>query len=251
MQKSRLKMLGQLYLKDMHDLKAEIIIVLAITLLLDTWIYYISGYRRQVVILPTALSVGLVVLIPLMTMGLAAFIPLVSSFKMLGREWNSNTVYLIMSLPVSGTMIMISKLLAVLSQFLIGTLVAGVTGGLMLWNIFPEVQPFITQNVHHFIYLYLMLVVLLLYLTTSSFLSQVIGHLSRRYSGLITTAIFIVIIYVVGKITDVFDGLFPTIHSGTGNIISGAIWYYIGMYFVAALLLMALTVYIYDHKVEL
>jgi hypothetical protein len=107
MQKNKWRMLGQLYLKDMHDLKAEIIVVLAITLLLDSFIYFSSGYPRQLIILPV-----------LMTIVLAAFIPLVSSFKMLHREWNDNTVYLVMSLPVSGYMIIGSKLLAIISQFL-------------------------------------------------------------------------------------------------------------------------------------
>lgn len=241
MQKSKWHMLGQLYLKDMHDLKAEIIVVLAITLLLDTWIYFASGYPRQIIILPV-----------LMTLGLAAFIPLVSSFKMLSREWNDNTVYLVMSLPVSGTMIMVSKLLAILSQFLIGTLVAGITGGLMIWYSFPEVQPFIAPNLNHFAYLYLIVTVGLLYLITGSFLSQVIGHLSRRHSGLITAGIFIAILYVVGKITDLAGSWFPpVIQPGLEGIIPTIIWSYAGLYLLIALLVMVLTVYIYDHRVEL
>ncbi|MEN6463081.1 MAG: hypothetical protein ABFC94_17150 [Syntrophomonas sp.] len=240
MQKSKLRMLSQLYLKDMHDLKAEIIVVLAITILLDTWIYFASGYPRQIIILPV-----------LMTIGLAAFIPLISSFKMLSREWNDNTVYLVMSLPVSGTMIMLSKLLAILSQFVIGTLVAGVTGGLMVWYSFPEIQPFVTENLYRFVDVYIIVIVGLLYLITSSFLSQVIGRLNRRHSGLITAGIFIAILYVVGKITDLVGLWSPGAQPGLQGIMPDIIWSYTGFYLLIALVLMVLTVYIYDHKVEL
>ncbi|MGI5920655.1 MAG: ABC-2 transporter permease [Syntrophomonadaceae bacterium] len=236
MQNSKWKMLGQLYRKDMYSLRKELVAIIIFTLLLDGWIFFASDYPNQAIIVPASL-----------TMGLAFFLPLITSFKMLSQEWSQNTVYLIMSLPVSGALVIGSKLLAVMSQFLIGTLVAGITGSVMLWFTFPEIHPFIIENFSRLLFVYLFCISGILYLCSGSFLSQVIGHLSRRYSGFITVGVFIAILYLVGKLTDLLN-IMDSASQLPGGITAAVAG---GFYLLISLLLMVAAVYLYNYKIEL
>ncbi|WP_054695186.1 hypothetical protein [Syntrophomonas palmitatica] len=122
-----------LYRKEMRDILPEIIVVAAIAIVLTAVVYINNPQMPQLVMLPL-----------LMAMGLTVFLPFVSSFKLLWREWNNNTIYLVMSLPVKGGAVLGSKLLALLSQYLAGSLAVVITGLTILLLQAPELQPALT-----------------------------------------------------------------------------------------------------------
>ena len=74
-------------------------------------------------------------------MGLAGFLPVITSFRILGREWGQNNIYLMMSLQVSGTMKLGSKLLVLLSEYLAGTLLVGTISSIAIIISFPDLLP--------------------------------------------------------------------------------------------------------------
>jgi ABC-type transport system involved in multi-copper enzyme maturation permease subunit len=86
-------------------------------------------------------------------LGLVGFLPLLSSFKLLSREWSHNTVYLVMSLPVSGAMILGSKMMVLLTQYIVGTLLIGLSGSLLyatkLFQFFAPYQPDLAMLANH------------------------------------------------------------------------------------------------------
>ncbi|HBQ26772.1 MAG TPA: hypothetical protein DD791_10305, partial [Syntrophomonas sp.] len=87
MQTSSLKKFFKLYSKEMRELRPEILVVLIATLVLNLFFYFKAQELPAMVIVPS-----------MMMLGLAGFLPFISSFKLLGREWNSNTIYLLLSL---------------------------------------------------------------------------------------------------------------------------------------------------------
>lgn len=251
MSTSKLKMFFGLYAKDMRESIPEIAVVATVAVVINV-IFYLRVSQPESAVAPNAL---LLLIIPaLMVMGLAVFLPLISSFKLLGREWSNNTVYFIMSLPVSGAMILGSKLLVLLSQYVVGTLIAGMTGLVLIWNVIPEIIRFISGQPHCFslvLLFYLLSAAFLIYLISISFLSQIVGRLSARFSGLITALVFFLTLYIVGKINDFTSSL---------NIRMFADWYTtpLGslltanlMVLLTATVIFTLAVAIYNRKVEL
>lgn len=191
---SKLKMFGQLYRKDMHQVLPELLVVIIISLLLDLGIYFGSEMMKAALFVPAFLLLGL-----------AGLLPLISSFKTFSHEWSTNNIYLLMSLPVSGGMVMGSKLLALTSQYLVGTLVVGLGGALSFYHIIPErlkIMPefqtvFNNPDVYMYLALvYLFTIIFMFFLFSTSFFSQTLGKLSRKLSGLITFAAFVALIWV-------------------------------------------------------
>lgn len=203
MHSSKMKMLGQLYMKDLHEIIPELVIV-ACGVVLVTVGYFLraSNDPNPVIVLPLMLLFGL-----------AGLLPLVASFKLLSREWTNQTVYLIMSLPVSGWMVLGTKLLVLISQYIVGTLLIGGSAYLLyitsLYQFFAPGQPahMLLQNPDLFKYMlaiYLSGTMFLIFLCCVSFLSQVVGKLSRKFSGLITAVTFIATLIISGRIMDIF-----------------------------------------------
>jgi len=127
MQTSSLKKFFKLYSKEMRELRPEILVVLIATLVLDL-LFYIKARQFPAVIIGPSI----------MILGLAALLPFISSFKLLGREWNSNTIYLLLSLPVKGGNVLGSKLLALLTQYLFGTIIVTAGSIILAFLLFPE-----------------------------------------------------------------------------------------------------------------
>ena len=127
---SKFKMFKSLYLKDLREARVEVLIVAIATLVSILWIFAkTEGDSRMIIMVP---AVAL--------MGLAGFLPVITSFRILGREWGQNTIYLMMSLPVSGTM-MLPKLLVLLSEYLAGTLLVGTISSIAIIISFPDLLP--------------------------------------------------------------------------------------------------------------
>lgn len=262
MQTSKLKMLGQLYSKDLHEITPEIVVTIGLTVAVFVAMWFATEGQSNLR--------GLAILPILFAMGLAGFLPIITSFKLLGREWSNNTVYLIMSLPVSGTMIMGSKLLVLLTQYVLGTVLAGLSGALLLFSI-PEVKQLIANYPQVFSYtiaVYILCICGVFYLCCSSFLAQIIGKLSKKYSGLATAGAFIFILYVVNKIMhyvgtwfDFNKNLLVNIQPNMVNIQSHilgmdasvfkSICTASGIYVLFSVLIMVLAIIIYERKIEL
>ncbi len=254
MHSTKLKMFGKLYGKEMHDLIPEIMIVAIGVLLVTAWFFLQRPDPAPVVIGPLMLLLGL-----------AGFLPLVTSFKLLSKEWTNNTVYLIMSLPVSGTMVMGTKMLALLSQYIVGTLLVGLSGWLVYTNGIYQffagraVAVNLLQKpelIQHLVAFYLATVVFLLFLCCTSFFSQVVGKLSRKFSGLITTVVFLVTLIMSGKIMNWLDiAGNPVAMSIMNGNNSKSILYSLNAYSLShlllAILIFILVVVLYDKKLEL
>ncbi len=255
MHSNKLKMLGQLYKKDLHEIIPEIMIVLIGVVLVTASFFLRSSEPSPVFILPL-----------LLLFGLAGLLPLVASFKLLSREWANNTVYLIMSLPVSGGMVLGAKMLVLISQYIVGTLLIGISAYLLYINgLYQSFNPqqsghILLQNpelVQYLLAFYFSGLVFLIFLCCISFLSQVVGKLSRKLSGLITTGAFITILIISGKI---LNGL------GLENISANPVAMRMGndassfiydlnisslSHLLLALIIFILAAIIYDRKLEL
>lgn len=250
---SKLKMLGRLYRKDMHQILPELLGVVIISVLLDLAIYFGSEMMNAILVVPAFLLLGM-----------AGLLPLISSFKMFSHEWSSNNIYLLMSLPVSGGMVMGSKLLALISQYLVGTLVVVLGGALSAYHLIPQqvktMSEFqmVVNNPDTYWYLalgYLFTIIFMFFLFCTSFFSQTLGRLSRKASGFITFAAFVALNWMVDGVMDLIglrepDGIvngynFDVIfHNHVLPVLTG----YSISYLIAALILLAGAIIIYDRR---
>lgn len=260
MSNSKLKMFTKLYIKDLHEVTVEILIVVIGVALVTAGFLLSSDQKAPLLIFPLILLLGL-----------AGFLPLISSFKLLSREWSQNTVYLVMSLPVSGAMILGAKMAVLLTQYIGGTLLIALSSYLLYIS---KLSQFLTpqQQAQMMLYnnpqlwqallaFYLSGLVLLIFLCCTSFFSQITGKLSAKFSGLVTAVTFIITFILSGKLSGkIFDAL------GTGNNdfhhmmiqISGNANNYVSsmnmsslIYLVLAIILFILAAVIYDRKLEL
>lgn len=261
MQTSKLKMFGKLYSKEMRELAPEIVWVIGIAAAIYGYMYFKTQEYPLAALAPV-----------FMIFGLAALMPLMSSFKLLGREWKNNTVYLMMSLPVKGGMVMGSKLTALLTQFVLGTLIAGVGGALLIIALNPEVMPEMSEQLRlagyelfqfwpQVMLVYITSILMTAYVVSLSFFSQMVGKLVKRFSGLLTAAVFFFTFYIVGQIGDLFWRNIETewLTNGTEaiDLIAGLDVFnrFIGLNLIFTLVITAvifiLTVIIYNRRVEL
>ncbi len=222
MQVSAGKKFFALYRKEMRDILPELIVVAAIAIVFTALVYINSPQMPQLVMLPL-----------LMATGLAVFLPFISSFKLLWREFNNNTIYLIMSLPVKGGTVLGSKLAALLSQYLLGILVVVITGLTIVVLQAPQLPAGvdISKRVWDMVSLgllaFLLSMLTLAYLISTSFFSQLVGKMASRFSGLLTAVVFFVALSLGGKLMDwgrtLFDYHFLT------NRFQAAIYFHAGI----------------------
>lgn len=243
---SKFKMFKSLYLKDLREARVEVLIVAIATLVSILWIFAkTEGDSRMIIMVP---AVAL--------MGLAGFLPVITSFRILGREWGQNTIYLMMSLPVSGTMMLGSKLLVLLSEYLAGTLLVGTISSIAIIISFPDLLPELNRQADLIlmtkilISLYAASIAAIVYLFSCSFLSQLFGKLFSRASGFITLVVFLLLLFGPGKFS---PELGWNLHYQATDVASSIafIWIYVGITLVLALLLLAASVWIWERKMEL
>ncbi|MDD3271343.1 MAG: hypothetical protein WC109_04350 [Syntrophomonadaceae bacterium] len=261
MQTSSLKKFFKLYSKEMRELRPEILVVLIATMVLNLLFYFKAQELPAMIIVPS-----------MMMLGLAGFLPFISSFKLLGREWNSNTIYLLLSLPVKGGSILGSKLLALLSQYLIGTAVVTAGGVILTFLLFPEpglaetlrqaqasgidtrLQTIISSGG----LFYLMSLVGMAYVIAISFFSQLLGKLVTRFSGLVTAIVFIATFWLMGKLmTPIWQqvGNYSQLHMNQYNFSIAALNQLVGMntliMLAGTIIVFIAAVLVYNHKIEL
>ncbi len=256
MSKSKLKMFTTLYLKDLHEVTVEIFIVLIGVVLVTIGFSLNSDVPSPAFVFPLLLLLGLV-----------GFLPLLSSFKLLSREWSHNTVYLIMSLPVSGAMILGSKMMVLLTQYIGGTLLIGLSGYLLytteLFQYFAPYQLDLSQLSNHpeiistLLAFYLAGLAFLIFLCCTSFFSQIAGKLSSKFSGLVTAATFIITLILSGKLLEVLGtgshkvNLVMMRMSGNTESLANSLNFSSLSYLLLAIILFIAAAVIYDRKLEL
>ncbi|MDD2586363.1 MAG: hypothetical protein PHT79_04305 [Syntrophomonadaceae bacterium] len=254
---SRLGMFSKLYSKEMRELAPEMITVIGLAVLAYIYLFFKTHDYPFAVIGPV-----------FMIGGMAAFLPVISSFKLLSREWKNNTVYLMMSLPVKGGMIMGAKLTALLSEYVLGTLIAGVSGFLLIYALNPELGQVLTSSIPGIgmklielwpqgLALYLTSIVIIAYIASISFFSQMVGKLVSRFSGLVTAVVFIATAYLSGKVGDLFwlniDKQWFTngINTFDLNVINQFLIINLLFSLALAAVIFTLAVIIYNRKIEL
>lgn len=204
MRKSKWGMFKKLYIKEMQEIKQELlaIIVFALAINVASFIWPESP----------------VVILPLMLVIMASgVVPIISSVRSLAKEWNNNTIYLLMSLPVKGIMVFSAKLLALFTEFLIGTsgviLITATNFMIKIsvhdWTIwsqfsaqFNEISPHLSLLIKVFLGLYALILTLFIYLVSIVFLSQTIARIKGKYMKIVSYISFATLIYVGSKISN-------------------------------------------------
>ncbi|MGI6435679.1 MAG: ABC transporter permease [Syntrophomonadaceae bacterium] len=260
MQANRFNMFAALYGKEMRELLAEITIVVLLAIVVNVVLFFRLDQSpfRYVLFVPN-----------MMLFGLACFLPFISSFKLIYREWRSNTIYMLLSLPVKGASVLGAKLAALLTQYVIGSLaVMGTCLLLVLALMGPEFSQGLqelcresglstSQLLGEGLLLYMLSIAVLIYLVSISFGSQMVGKLVRRYSGLLTIVVFIALYSTMQKLIGLFWNQVD-LHFNIGHAYSmsiGVINQYLGLALLSLLsasaLLYAGTIWIYNRRIEL
>lgn len=198
-------MFARLYLKDIQDIKMESAIFMISVAAWNIFLYmkYLSGWPYQ-------LSVGQ----SLTAFGIAAFIPFIESFKLLWDEWKHNTVYLIMSLPVSGTMVLLSKLAVIITQYVALSLFSAVCFLLLahatpawevMWSFIRSAITDQSLPLKFAALFYASTVAGMIYTAALAFLSSVVGKLAKKLSGLASLGTFLIAGYVCSRASDLIS----------------------------------------------
>ena len=243
---SKFKMFKSLYYKDLRETRAEVLIVAITAIVSILWVWAkTEGDSRMIIMVP---AVAL--------MGLAGLLPIITSFRLLGREWGHNTIYLMMSLPISGAMMLGSKLLVLLTEYLAGTLLVGIISSIAIFISFPDLVPELSRQadlilmIKILISLYAASIAAIVYLFSCSFLSQLCGKLFPRASGLITLVVFLLLLIAPGKLSPEWSLNLSYPATDIASQI-GFIWIYTGITLVFALLLLAASIWIWERRIEL
>ncbi|KUG03695.1 putative membrane protein [hydrocarbon metagenome] len=193
METGKFRMFKSLYLKDLREVRTEILVVAAVTIILIGWAYLkTEGAARGIIVAPMSFALGL-----------AGFLPIITSFRLLGREWSNSTIYMMMSLPVSGSMMLGSKLAVLLTEYLACTLIVLLSGGIALLTSFPDLwQQFVSNSsyIQLAVATYIVSITSIFLIFCNSFVSQVTGRLFKKGSGLITALVFLGVFITVGKL---------------------------------------------------
>lgn len=243
MKVNKVKMFIKLYEKEMRELKIEIwLTVLAI--IGAAILTYVWGAEQRWTILPL-----------FFTAGLATMLPVVTASKIFIKEFNHNTIYLMMSLPVGGGMILGSKLAATVTQYLIGTIAFMISAALLTLGLFPVELDVIIMNIGSlpwgfFISLYLLTVTFGIYLVALIFFSQIVSKLVNKFQGFVNVFILAATLWLTIKFID------PLIIQRNYDVSSLFAppypFIYTSLFFIAAALIIgAAAVLIYNKRIEL
>lgn len=234
---------GALYNKQMREMAPELIIIGATAVLVSLVLYLKVGSMY------TAILVAM-----MMVMGLAYFLPIVSSFRLM-QEWNNHTIYLMMSLPVGGGMILGSRLAALLTQYVFGTLIVGICGVLLVIGVAPEafyeylklLWPYLDIAV----LLYLISIAWMAYLISVSFFSQIVGKLVRRFSGLVIIITFFATLWLSIKVMGLMLGQYTATSIAATELTAQPLLILLGVLAGITAVIMALAIWVYNRRVEL
>lgn len=244
---SRWNIFKQLFKKDWEQVRTETYFVLALALTVNM-VVNILNIRQA-----TPLFVFIFI---------APFlVPLYSAVQLFRREWSGGTIYLLLSLPVSGFPIFFSKLLAVLLEFMIQILgVFGLTIVFVYLFGTDDPRPAFNFNfactgnmVHALGMASLIMLGGLALVTAAIFFSQSLGRLVPKYQDLSAFVFFLLSLWGAIKLAvGLGSAMIPF---STAPPESTLIWqiafFLFGMELLIAGLYLAAAAYIYDAKLEL
>ncbi|MTI56928.1 hypothetical protein [Geosporobacter ferrireducens] len=259
---SRGNMLYTLYKKDLKASRFELLLIVGIILAVNLYIFYktTTGWPPQA---GFVMNVGGTI-----TIFIAIFI---KAFITVRNEWKENTVYLMMSLPVSGRMIFLSKMLSLLTQWIALEALLGLSAFLFLrgmmtpdsWGKLAEIPFEFKIEVVKLGFLIFLGATQALIL---AFFSSVVGKLFKKFSGLITFGTFIAGSILTSKVSDIIINAVSRYHledlgNSQINFSNGTAWVTIfpnNIYIALTVVLIGVsaalffgTAAIYDRKVEL
>lgn len=195
--------LFSLYKKDLLSVKFESLMILATIFLGHLYFSYkiLTGWPE-----PTILGVTSTIFF------IVTFVIFIGTFTSVSREWSNNTIYLVMSLPIDGKKIFLSKLLAVMTQLIVlgGT---SILVGSLLSSYFlgADIIAAITQffgflSSHQLLKVLVMGIILLFFgiiqMILVAFFSTIVGRVFKKFSWLITFFTFIFTNIFIGKINE-------------------------------------------------
>lgn len=137
---------------------------------------------------------------------------LVSSIRILHRELNDDTGYMLYSLPVKGYDIVGAKVIAIIIEYIIYTLIFATE----LWIIFINTinksgmgifNKLITNNFQYVIYFYVNILVFIIGVSLLAYLSMLAARMflyKRKYERLASIGIFFGAAYVISEIISIF-----------------------------------------------
>ncbi|MBO8159792.1 hypothetical protein [Thermosyntropha sp.] len=242
---NKLSVLVNLYKKEMRQLSLDIAFTLGAVLV--SVIIIITSDKSPAAVLPF-----------IMVAGLAGLIPVVSSIRILSGEWNNNTIYLMLSLPIKGQMVLGAKLLALITHYIIGTGTVIISSILLMFFWIPDFTAIITSRFGYvpwdwFLGVYILTVALFVFIASLSFLAQVLGHLFSRFTGWAITIIFIFLWWLISKFNHWMGNFFSVWQFDfepamtAANLLS---WSIFGT-LVEALIVFAIAVIVYNRKIEI
>lgn len=259
-------MIFNLYKNELNKLKKETILFMALSLLLNMFFLYKSynGWNQESVLGINVFLMGMTFVIPFM----------LAEAKLISQDWKDNTIYLIMSLPISGKKLFFVKYLAVITQYIVlslSSILIFAVQSIVFLQRTNKFDFFLQQvkeilNITTFnssIFLYILSISVLVYLTSIVLLSALVGKMFKKYSGLITfitgTVVILGSIKAIGYLIDkVFS--FMNVHMkydinflpvdiirdfGYGCLISSTI------ILIVTGLIYFITYKVYDNKIEL
>lgn len=192
-------MFKQLLKKEWDMVKAETYFVLAATLTVNLAVVVFN-------IEQVAPLYAFVLMAPFL-------VPLYSAVQLFRREWSEGSIYLLLSLPINGGPIFLTKLLAILLEFIVQ--VAGSFGitflFVYLFQVADKVDPRWALNfvfsergyliIQATVISWLILLGGMALLASALFLSQSLGRLVSKYRGLVTFISFLALLWLAGKTT--------------------------------------------------
>ena len=191
-------MFKQLFRKDLEQVKTETYFVLALALTINLAVNIFNLQQAAPLFVFIFIAPFLV--------------PLYSAVQLFRREWSSGTIHLLLSLPVDGFRIFLSKLLAVLLEFMIQIIgVFGLTS--VFVYLFGTANPRLTFSFNNFFYTsdivhalgvaFLTALGGLALVTAAIFFSQSLGRLVSKYQDLSAFVFFCYLFGVQSKLQQV------------------------------------------------
>lgn len=137
-------------------------------------------------------------------------VPLYSAVQLFRREWSGGSIYLLLSLPIKGFYIFLSKLLAILLEFIVQSIGVFSISFIFIYtfemsskiNLYQILNFSYTSNaLFAGVLTYLILLGGLALFTGGTFLSQALSRLVPKYQDLCAFAFFLVSLWFAAKVT--------------------------------------------------
>lgn len=184
-----------------------------------------------------------------------------TGFYQLFAEWRTNSIYLLLSLPLRGWKVMTAKLSAVLALLYLTLLANGISFAVFLFGAMnkqtelpddiPEVLPDVLNTLFNLCWMYALTVIFLIALVQFAFLC---GQLVAKFKWLVVIGAFFAALYLVLRIGPPVSKLLewlPEIYFGGEN--AGVVYLNAGPFLILALLsagFIWLSGYIFEKEVE-